>query len=509
VVGAVVRFGSRAWVRKDWEELPSATTSEDGGFRLDGLSEGLYYLEASAPLHGRASVDEIEAGRTDVRITIPRAGRIAVTLELPEGTSLRGPFHRVHATIERWDEAKAGYRLAALATEWELCFEVDGLPAGRYRVTAKLIAVGFGTAGEIEVRLGETTPVTIVPRHGETLSGRVVSYTDGTPLKGAFVVAGPIRDVPAIGLVDGEASAMDVGATAARTDADGRFRLPGLVPGQYNVGARAEGFQPAFVERMMIPRKEELVLRLSPGGSLEVVVLDRGGKPVKEASVSAEFEPDGFLSAETDDRGVCRLPVLPPGDVFLTVETPKWTVTGAATVVAGKSTRVTLRHPIGPASLAGALTRGGRPVVDRILSFEGKGFTLETQTGPDGRFRLEGIPVGGIKVIVNDLRHLPILEKLTEVRPGENTLDVDLPAGILRIRVLDDATDKPLPVAFIIFPSGRQTWTDGEGRVRIEDLEEGEHAVQVRRVGYEGKKLTVRTTGDAGEVVIRLTAKPK
>lgn len=509
VAGAVVRFGSRAWLRKDWEQLPAATTGEDGGFRLDGLSEGLYYLTIGAPLHIRASLDKVPAGRTDVRITLSRAGRIAVRIELPEGTT-PPEAARVQTYIERRDERTGEWKHASLGfIEGLEPFHTQGLPAGRYRVKARLMSVGFGTSAEVEVRLGETTPVTVSPTGGETLAGRVVSDPTGKPVEGALVVAGLASEVPAIGQLDDDAAAFAMGAISTRTDAKGRFRIPGLVPGLHNVGACAEGLRPVTVEDIEIPREKDLVLRLGYGGTLEVLVLDREGKPVAQAGVSAEFDLAGFLSGETGERGICRLPVLPPGEVHLTAETPKWTVAGPATVVAGKTTRVTLRHPSGPASLAGSLTREGRAVVDRILSFEGKGFSLEAQTGPDGRYRLAGIPVGRIKMVVNDLRRLPVLEKFTEVRPGENTLDVDLPTGILRIRVLDDANDKPLPVVWVIFPSGRQTWTNGEGRVTIEDLEEGEHAVQVRRQGYEGRRLKVRTTGDAGEVVIRLTAKPK
>jgi Carboxypeptidase regulatory-like domain len=138
---------------------------------------------------------------------------------------------------------------------------------------------------------------------GDTRRGRRIDAV--TVARGA--IDGTVRDkagAPVVAQVCGKAASDGLAAEDSRepvcvmSGADGRYRLTGLLPGSYSVGAAARGFMPATyrdANRKWLfdlgPGEErhgvDIVLR--PGGvELVGVVKDMGGGPI-EALVRPEF----------------------------------------------------------------------------------------------------------------------------------------------------------------------------------------------------------------------------
>lgn len=80
------------------------------------------------------------------------------------------------------------------------------------------------------------------------------------------------------------------------------------------------------------------------------------------------------------------------------------------------------------ARVSGVVTAGGAPLPHAIVRFAGDagGPTAAVGAGADGSFRLS-VPPGGYAVTVTGPANLPAAPLAVEVRPGNNTLRVDLP----------------------------------------------------------------------------------
>lgn len=189
-------------------------------------------------------------------------------------------------------------------------FVIDGADAGRYLVTAS--AHGYQPAraevsgGAVDLRLQLAT--------GARVAGRVVG-PDGAPVPAFAIVVSRQRSP----LVE------DTVAQASVFDADGRFEVGGLPPGDYLVRAAAYGYPPsepvaaAAVEPPAAPTEVELPL--TAGGTLTGTVVDADTKaPLGAAKVLAEGRVGGGTSAQpvesvaiTDDAGRFELRGLAPG----------------------------------------------------------------------------------------------------------------------------------------------------------------------------------------------------
>ncbi len=113
-----------------------------------------------------------------------------------------------------------------------------------------------------------------------------------------------------------------------RTDAEGRFRLLGVEPGDNVLVVRAKGY--ANGGKARVPVRVDRVRRLGKirmrrGNSIRGVVLDAAGKPVGGAELRAAFRPaiglTGILFADetvrADSQGQFEVPDLPRGQAVL------------------------------------------------------------------------------------------------------------------------------------------------------------------------------------------------
>ncbi|HLK69690.1 MAG TPA: carboxypeptidase-like regulatory domain-containing protein [Bryobacteraceae bacterium] len=125
------------------------------------------------------------------------------------------------------------------------------------------------------------------------------------------------------------------------TGDDGGFCFDHLPAGQYEVVAQRLGYLNALygakpgVEHGMplsVDGQTELAavtLKLLRAAAIAGVVLDAGGEPREGVRVELNrkgwdkgWTPDYVSSAETDDRGTFRLPLLPPGTYYVNVTPP-------------------------------------------------------------------------------------------------------------------------------------------------------------------------------------------
>ena len=280
---------------------PRVVSDADGRFRVGNAQARLYRASVRCPGHLPSKAINVGegSGAADPVFELTRVGRIVV---VPSAAESGAPLEDVEITCDNAEvvTGEDASRLAREALPQGACL-VQGLERlnalvtvtakGRARRTLSVRALGPGELRRLDVTL----------RREMVLSGRVLA-ADGTPIAGAMVTAkgraGFGRDTSVEeGIANGDLSGLDdraaqddrntIHVSSAETDAQGRFRIPGLPPGNFEVGVVHSRFLPVRPRVMSLDDDlpvEGLTFRLAPGGRLRATVL-RGGRPVAGAWV--------------------------------------------------------------------------------------------------------------------------------------------------------------------------------------------------------------------------------
>lgn len=254
---------------------------------------------------------ELEGYRAHVEV-----GRI-------EGIVLVGKEPAVEAPIHVWEAGgDAGTAsdgaLTPPASAWRTTtttegnFEVTGLAAGRYRVLVEWGALQREIPLEMKEGVGSKRIVCVLGMG--SIQGRVLS-TEGAPLIGARVTASELG--PWIG-GDGRIAHTVTGA-------DGRYRLEGLLAGQYWVSARHKELPGGVLDdhpqvRLVQGTSYELDLGRAAAGLWSGVLRDADGEEIHGPRLVLLHETTSGLERRflTDSRGTFQ-EALPQGTYTVTV----------------------------------------------------------------------------------------------------------------------------------------------------------------------------------------------
>ncbi|GAB4136965.1 MAG: hypothetical protein Fur0037_01830 [Planctomycetota bacterium] len=289
---------------------------------------------------------------------------------------------------------------------------------------------------------------------GRTRFGPLASDLDLGDIEvlAAAVVGGIVRDASGRPVADVKVMAQEsVFAFGehgfAKTDAEGRFRLGKLKPGEHVLRTASARFLPT-VRRISLAEEEQkldLVLEVLPGQAVSGRVVDDLGRPVAGIKVGARrveerpglqmerFTPDE--ATETDAGGWFLLSGLSGTKATIRAWGKGHAGALAADVPVGTGDLVLRVQRL--ASIEGVLLDdGGRPVAGSVVraftSGGGAASLLDDMdlplagaqgratTGEDGGFRLEGVSPGDVTLTALGQGHRPLSQPGFVLAPGQH-----------------------------------------------------------------------------------------
>lgn len=283
----------------------ASVLSNKGKFRLDDLSPGTYDVSVTAEGLARATIEDVVVaeGKTTRAINFflrPEAVIAGTITE--EGTNR--PIAGARVTTRQGLDAMQPDPLAAESeaqSDAKGRFELRGLGAGRFTLSATARGLAPATIGPIEVEEGRRIEdVSIVLSRGGVIRGRVLDARS-TPVTGAMISASRV-------------GMMSPNMTV--TDGNGDYRLEGLPSGMYTVtkmaafsigtkDAAADMLRGMMTKSARVENGAELVLDFQEesDGTVKLTGVVRvDGRPA--SGVLLHFVPDDSDDTEPiDDDG--------------------------------------------------------------------------------------------------------------------------------------------------------------------------------------------------------------
>lgn len=193
----------------------------------------------------------------------------------------------------------------------------NGLAPGEYAITTSAAGEYLAQSDAVTATIvsEQRTRVNIALQRGARLIGQVLDAQDGTPLAGVSVAlydAGVETVLPGFRI----------------TDAQGRYEIPGVVPGDYKVRFRRFGYLTEFANNSATwtnadtvaisgttSLNADLLRDVQVGALIGTVTLDPTGVPARSATVALydALSKDQLQATSTDNRGEYRFTSVPSG----------------------------------------------------------------------------------------------------------------------------------------------------------------------------------------------------
>lgn len=460
--------------------------------RAFSMLEGQAYLAADRPAPaGHVRLTDLPPGEHWIVVDADGFARVSRMVMLVSGArslALDTPPQRI-LDVDVVDEAGAPVSEASLEVS-----AGDPFPVGARSDAGGRALVTRLTEGPYVVAVSHAGYDAVEVRHA----------SDEKPLRVVLKKLGALR-VAVLG-PDGAPAAATVEITSAvlwpsrraDTDADGKVRIGGLSAGSYALRAVSGGLTSATELAVTLAQgqEREVTLRLSPGMSVEVRVLDGESEPATPLAGARVALAEAGLSAfpvegVTGKSGAVTLGPIPHGGASVTVSRDEFV-------------SVTVAVPDVPGPLVVVLPRAGT-IVGRVV---------------DGR----GFPVDGarIEIVGTDLRGMPVADDPRVARARDARFDRALAgprplvqAGELGVMPgpLPDTPRGGLPSATAVgAPSGAapsEGWLTGrDGSFRARPVTPGRVRALVRHAQYvEGASdLVDLAPGGTAEVKIVMRA---
>ncbi len=488
--------------------LAHEPTDKDGRFEIVGVRPAAYTLaafgEGKVPDVGK-SVEVVDKDVKDVvielesgvsisgRVDPPQAAQIALRLDGEIG--LANMFQMAKVVMVR---AKADPQTGA--------FKLEHVPAGKLVVTAD---TEDGAAGKtpVEVADADQANVLVTLETRASISGTVMD-TNGQPATGASVDVFSLEE---------RKPTMDFRRLDATVAADGTFKIVGLEPGKYRIGASW-----GWGDRMMMYSDKDKDKKKDPPPTVELAkaeqktgvkltveardgvirgnVVGADGHAAPDAWVSVrldrgkdmpefEFDTEDSKPVLTGADGKFVVDHLKRGTYKVVVDGPRGSSRGEKSGVKTGDTVTIELTTLG--TLTGHVTSGGAPVAVYDLICKGPVGPIDRRiTAADGAYMLEHLAPGSYACSIS--ADQGTAKATVDVPSGPATLDLTLvPWAQVTGSVVSVLTGQPVAGIVAIsggFENGRgmadvlagkAPTTDATGRFRIDHVAAGSGSIML------------------------------
>ena len=476
----------------------SATTDDTGRFAFTALPAGRYNLTASRPGYITVSFGQHQPGRPGTQIQLSEGQKFRADLQIPKGSVITGtvldehgePAPQTPVRVMRFLHANGERTLSgsnAATTDDRGIYRVFGLMPGEYVVcaTPRNAAVADAQRMQIQLRSLQETLTRVSPEQAQGLRDRIASLEAALPAADAETPPGyaPVcypgttstasAETVTLGISE-ERSAVDfqlqlaplariegvvvnsTGAAltqmnvtlsdisplgvstlnmSARPDAEGRFRLVNVPPGQYRLTARSTIATPRPPAAPAAPAERAAPARrrappLTVWASADISVDGRNLSNVvlslqRGISVSGHVTFEGTTLPPPTDLTRLRVSVAPVG-----------------------------RNPFGGSSSA-QVDADGR-------------FTIPSV--PPGRYRLTASGAGGWSTESATIGGQDALDFPFEIKGDQNLSGVTITLTDRRTEltgtIVDDRNQPAVEYTIVVFPSDSRYWIGPSRRIQ-------------------------------------------
>ncbi len=524
--------------------LLRTTTAADGSFVLKGIPQGAgIFATIASPAFGSPTISW-DTARPVTVVLDGRLGRINGRLKPPDPRALPDQLALgLYSSPLPASAVPGPYEVFCRrngTADKDGVFQFDGLPPGRYTVSAYFDSAGIIATRpefEIEVGPGAVAQLEIPLQRLPTITGRLVDAQTGKGIAGVSLVS----------LLREEGKNSNIWCGEATTDAEGRYAIPAR-PGKILINLKDVPKTHLRLDHSEFPSLDVKTdqtwpeLKLSPAIGLDGIVVDRTGKPVAGAEVFVDVpDPPGVHSHDrpivTGPGGTFHIDQLEADDaVSLHARAGGATTDGAIVVETGAANdkrKITLTiDPAHACRIRGLVTDlTGKRIAGANLMLRwhrsyvtkkpnrasGVGSPIAMYTTTDnGLFVFRDLWPGDRYSIVIEARgHARIETPELTAKAGE-TLDAGKivlanTSGYLAGRVIG-SDGKPIAGANIFnhgdAPGPVATSSDADGRFRLAGVFPGRKYAFVRKEGYRFTGIKADQDADGLTITLKKSSEP-
>ncbi len=519
--GAIIRIVARGAGAQTGIGQKRDFQTEDGVFTLEDVPAGTWsvVVEAKGYQTARVASLTVEEGGTKDGVEVRTTPGVVLKGRVSDAKTGR-PV--ANATVT-WEAAGSGGPGGPggmfgrggplgldggddVTTDAEGAFTVEGIAAGRMKVTAKNPDYADGseiadvkeTGGSVEIKLAS----------GGSVGGVVALVSQ--PVPGATVSLAGAGEA-GFGRILG-------GGQTTTTDATGRFVFDHLVAGRYSVSAGLNGKSSNLSEVILQAgdTRNDIVLSLSAGTTVQGVVsgLPDGWK--NGTTVIANGVESFFATTKVGADGSFQITGVPAGPVTLRAQAGDGLGTSRSAtkqVVASDDVPVLTAEIVFDIgfTLSGHVTQGGQPVANAMVvaNLQGGGGRQATaRTDESGAYSLQGLQEGAYSVTASTdplAGGAASFVRQTVSLTGDQNVDLTFPMAKVAGIVTDADTKQPLSDVTVALssvagtgatPLQRMTQTDSTGRFQFTSIAAQAYTLNSSKTDYQYDKRTVTGADD-------------
>ena len=531
--------------QQEGELLVSVKTGKTGTFRIDGLVRGdIYVLRAAhtefATERRKVAPDEPSTLRHVIRME--NGGGFFGTVTSIDGGPIAGAQVSVYDMMHQAMDPESLVERTA-KTNADGKYRIAHLAKGLKKVVVRkdgYASDGVGTLDLARRNAEEAVDFSLNP--GFAIGGTVVNAITSEPIPGARLVARPSTH---IGRKPGEQAKIAHQEIVRRAflmestlaDAEGHFRLGGLMDARYRVMAFADGYQPSTYGHEAAAGAEGVSIQLRPNARIVGIVVDaETNEPVQNfvlglvRTPEATVIPANLRQRYEDPKGAFEYLNARPGRVHLLASAEGYALSPSDPITVQPAERVegvVIRLNRGASIKGRVVDTGGAPVAGaRITATPGKKSdgasvmfidfitsqlrvpTKPAVTDDNGQFVVSNLRAGRY---VLKAEHAKFAEgQSTDVecanRGEVEVPDIVLPEGAT-IRATVTTEGVPDPSASVMISSAdmqrnffnRRFPTDAKGRIEASGIPAGTYRVTVAvRAGQPSFKDILPLSNGAG-----------